>query len=67
MEQPTDNPNEGKTPEGQGFTVDMSTREPLYPTVCPRHIPLPDPSDETDGYVAYMCPVCKRGYLKRKS
>jgi hypothetical protein len=55
------------TPTGQGFTVDMSKQPLLYPAHCPNHHPVPDPSDETAAYQAYICHVCKRGFLKRKS
>lgn len=48
------------------ITIDLSKVQSIIPTGC-KHDYQPDTSDETENYIAMVCILCHRGYLKRKT
>lgn len=54
--------------EPKGETVNIETTPEVQPRYCGNnHDFVEDPSDQTEFYIAVICTLCHRGYLKRKA
>lgn len=50
--------------DGTSYTVKMD-EQPVKSSIDHKHTYKPDPSDQTDSYIAMIC-RCGFGYLERK-
>jgi len=52
-------------PDGHSEVIDTSNLRPITNAGC-KHEYVPDPTDETESYIAMICKHCVQGYLARK-